>query len=305
MLTSSSSSSSSQQSSSSMKDVTMVDCLVSDELNNTSSSYYGPFSGLLELPTHWSSKEKEKSGNLDLNSSNMRVTYKSPKENGDAGLVRANHPIPPACGIYYFEVKVISKGKDGYIGVETVKLFANATGINDSSLESQLDDIKNRQKISDLLLNGDVEKVIAELNRLYPEFLLKRRDILFKLYCQKFIEMIKVAPLEDTLAFGKDLYKFIQESPENEASLNEVFSLIAYQDPYSSPVSYLMQPSRRDPIVSDLNRALLVYCNKPSTPVLEKIVKQVKVVINEVVVHNAAPSAIFMNLNEFIEHDEN
>jgi len=31
--------------------------------------------------------------------------------------VRATHPIPPACGLYYFEVKIVSKGRDGYMGI--------------------------------------------------------------------------------------------------------------------------------------------------------------------------------------------
>lgn len=35
---------------------------------------------------------------------------KTPK---DAASVRATHPIPAACGIYYFEVKIVSKGRDG------------------------------------------------------------------------------------------------------------------------------------------------------------------------------------------------
>lgn len=38
------------------------------------------------------------------------------KHDGSAS-VRAAHPIPPACGLYYFEVKIISKGKDGYMGI--------------------------------------------------------------------------------------------------------------------------------------------------------------------------------------------
>jgi len=31
----------------------------------------------------------------------------------DAASIRTNYPIPPSCGIYYFEVKIISKGRDG------------------------------------------------------------------------------------------------------------------------------------------------------------------------------------------------
>ena len=39
------------------------------------------------------------------------------KTDGDAAAVRANHPIPPQCGLYYFEVEIVSKGRDGYIGI--------------------------------------------------------------------------------------------------------------------------------------------------------------------------------------------
>jgi len=35
------------------------------------------------------------------------------KNHKDAASVRATHAIPASCGIYYYEVKVISKGRDG------------------------------------------------------------------------------------------------------------------------------------------------------------------------------------------------
>ena len=37
------------------------------------------------------------------------------KNHKDAASVRSTHPIPAACGIYYFEVKIISKGRDGLV----------------------------------------------------------------------------------------------------------------------------------------------------------------------------------------------
>lgn len=39
------------------------------------------------------------------------------KSHSDAASVRTANPIPPACGLYYFEVKIISKGRDGYMGI--------------------------------------------------------------------------------------------------------------------------------------------------------------------------------------------
>lgn len=35
------------------------------------------------------------------------------KNHKDAASIRTTCPIPASCGIYYFEVKVISKGRDG------------------------------------------------------------------------------------------------------------------------------------------------------------------------------------------------
>ena len=31
--------------------------------------------------------------------------------------MRADYPIPPQAGIYYFEVEIVSKGQKGYIGI--------------------------------------------------------------------------------------------------------------------------------------------------------------------------------------------
>ena len=64
------------------------------------------------LPCQWSTQHKFQT--LSLSNSNLRVTYKGPgKTHKDAASVRTDHCIPSTCGIYYFEVKIISKGRDG------------------------------------------------------------------------------------------------------------------------------------------------------------------------------------------------
>lgn len=68
------------------------------------------------LPRSWSTKDKY--NYIGLSQSNLRVHYKGHgKTHRDASSVRATHPIPASCGLYYFEVKIISKGRDGYMGV--------------------------------------------------------------------------------------------------------------------------------------------------------------------------------------------
>ncbi|XP_013389065.1 ran-binding protein 9 [Lingula anatina] len=68
------------------------------------------------LPRSWSPKDKYNF--IGLSQNNLRVHYKGVgKTHKDAASVRAMHPIPASCGIYYFEVKIISKGRDGYMGI--------------------------------------------------------------------------------------------------------------------------------------------------------------------------------------------
>lgn len=37
------------------------------------------------------------------------------KSDNDAGTVRANSSISAACGIFYYEIRVLNKGRDGYV----------------------------------------------------------------------------------------------------------------------------------------------------------------------------------------------
>ena len=68
------------------------------------------------LPRTWSTQHKWQT--LALTNGNLRVTYKGQgKTHKDAASVRTDFPIPAPCGIYYYEVKIVSKGRDGYMGI--------------------------------------------------------------------------------------------------------------------------------------------------------------------------------------------
>ncbi|XP_039147391.1 ran-binding proteins 9/10 homolog isoform X3 [Drosophila simulans] len=68
------------------------------------------------LPRCWSPHDKCLS--IGLSQNNLRVTYKGVgKQHSDAASVRTAYPIPSSCGLYYFEVRIISKGRNGYMGI--------------------------------------------------------------------------------------------------------------------------------------------------------------------------------------------
>lgn len=52
------------------------------------------------------------------------------KSHNDAASVRTNCPIPASCGLYYFEVKIISKGRDGYMGIGLTASSASSFKMN-------------------------------------------------------------------------------------------------------------------------------------------------------------------------------
>jgi hypothetical protein len=70
---------------------------------------------LTPLPSRWN--EADKYNALDLLSDGLEVRYMGPpnKHDHEAAAVRADHPMPRQCGIYYFEVTILSKSKEGYV----------------------------------------------------------------------------------------------------------------------------------------------------------------------------------------------
>jgi len=69
------------------------------------------------LPTCWD--EADRCALLELTSDGLGVSFAGSAKYGDrdAAAVRANRPVPPQAGVYYYEVQVLDKGLSGYIGI--------------------------------------------------------------------------------------------------------------------------------------------------------------------------------------------
>lgn len=65
------------------------------------------------LPSAWN--EADKYPGLDIIGDGQELRYmgSTAKNEQEAATARANHPIPRQCGLYYFEVTVLAKPKDG------------------------------------------------------------------------------------------------------------------------------------------------------------------------------------------------
>ncbi|KAM0155529.1 hypothetical protein ACHAPG_005877 [Botrytis cinerea] len=75
---------------------------------------------LSPLPSKWSTTDKF--GALEVTSDGFEVKLTGPKSMNDrdneASAIRSDHPMPPQCGIYYFEVTVLSRKREELPGWE-------------------------------------------------------------------------------------------------------------------------------------------------------------------------------------------
>lgn len=92
-----------------------VDCsLVPVNKQSKSSCEVGCEGG----PSAWDSSLSQHPSMRYLDVTGLRVKYKGPgSDDRDAASIRSNNPIPKGCPVYYFEVEILNKGRDGYIGI--------------------------------------------------------------------------------------------------------------------------------------------------------------------------------------------
>ncbi|CAH8657974.1 unnamed protein product [Heterobilharzia americana] len=82
--------------------------------------------------------------------------------------------------------------------------------------------------------------------------------------------------LHDLIEYGRNLRSNALElqhqgaiSLEQLLLLSNAFSLVAYQNPYKSPLNSLLHPKHRELLADAINDAILVHLKQPSRPVLD------------------------------------
>ena len=67
---------------------------------------------LPSLPSRWAELDQMGGLKVDANGLDVRVSNDIKLHDHEALAARSDHPMPPQCGIYYYEVTIISRGKD-------------------------------------------------------------------------------------------------------------------------------------------------------------------------------------------------
>lgn len=68
------------------------------------------------LPSCWSALDRN--ANVQIDEDGLVARYVGPgKTESDAAAVRSNRCIPQQCGLFYFEISVVDRGRDGHLAV--------------------------------------------------------------------------------------------------------------------------------------------------------------------------------------------
>jgi hypothetical protein len=71
----------------------------------------------VRLPSAWNSQDSKQTL-LYVYDHGLKIAYHgSGKADSDAGAIRSDNPAPESAHLYYFEVTIISKGRDGCVTV--------------------------------------------------------------------------------------------------------------------------------------------------------------------------------------------
>lgn len=70
-----------------------------------------------QLPSQW--KERDRNGGLEISADGMdlRCSGIMKSQEHEAAAARTDFPIPSQCGVYYYEVSILQRGKDRYIQI--------------------------------------------------------------------------------------------------------------------------------------------------------------------------------------------
>lgn len=108
----------------------------------------------------------------------------------------------------------------------------------------------------------------------------KLHMILFKLKCQRFIEIIKSSSELEAIRYAQ-----VHLKPANnqwkESQIKEVTALIAYVNPYQSQSKHLLTQERRQLLAKEVNHVLLALSNLPVQTSIERISRQYSLVEEE------------------------
>lgn len=106
--------------------------------------------------------------------------------------------------------------------------------------------------------------------------------------------------IHEAFEYGQMLTREYREDSAKKKTLDEAFSLVAYDDAKSSVHGHLLESSGRVPVAEELNSAILVSLGKSSSAALERLYQQVEALVSEVG-EDGGPGTLINVANDYLQ----
>ncbi|GAA5805971.1 hypothetical protein HPULCUR_011498 [Helicostylum pulchrum] len=188
---------------------------------------------------------------------------------------------------------------------ETSRL-EDCNSIQKGNIKKNLMDLDN--ELTDAIEQGDILEAFALIKKHFPVLAsldnvpnstppndheaIKLHTVLFKLKCQRFIEIIRsTTPSSELEAIRYAQTHLKATNSELKEKVKEVTALIAYANPHQSQSKHLLTQERREQLAKEVNDVLLTQCNLPVQTSIEKVARQYSLVEEELQKYNVVSPA--------------
>jgi len=137
----------------------------------------------------------------------------------------------------------------------------------------KVDQLEQKTEIKNAILSGEIKKAISLINDLRPGLLDENHYLLFNLQLQQLIEFIRCKQSEKAIKFAQEnLTVIINDNQKYLEPLEQVMSLLVYDDVANSPFKDLVTIPQRHKVWRAVNKEFMSHQNDSSPPKLTELV---------------------------------
>jgi len=126
-------------------------------------------------------------------------------------------------------------------------------------------------ELRDCILCGDIQSAVQILQQHFQNVLQnywQHSPLIFQLQCQVFVELIRQNNIEGAIGYAQaELHKWMDFKDFN---IGDVVGLLAYNNPFDSPLAHLFNINKREHLADIVNDAIMGQ----QQSVLEQLLRQ-------------------------------
>lgn len=149
-------------------------------------------------------------------------------------------------------------------------------------------ELLERENIRIMIYNNDIDELIKFLIQKYPSIFTPEHEALFNLKCLKLINTIKSATndrndstLLSAVEYGKLLKEEYKGNKDRIEKLNDVSSLVAFEDPFNSKFGYLLNDLEVHKIFEQINKIIISNAEGNEYSIFERMTNQVETILDQ------------------------